>query len=68
LHYHEYACVDDNIDETYGINVQFEESEEEVCFHCFAYHLVDNLLNLVLQFYDEISCGCSDRNNYAKVF
>jgi len=26
------VCADDNIDETYGINVQFEESEEEVCF------------------------------------
>jgi len=25
-------CADDNIDETYGINVQFEESEEEVHF------------------------------------
>jgi hypothetical protein len=23
-------CADENIDETYGINVQFEESEEEV--------------------------------------
>jgi len=22
-------CLEDNIDETYGINVQFEESEEE---------------------------------------
>jgi len=29
LHY--FVCADDNIDETYGINVQFEESEEEVC-------------------------------------
>lgn len=24
-----YSCLEDNIDETYGINVQFEESEEE---------------------------------------
>lgn len=24
-----YLCLEDNIDETYGINVQFEESEEE---------------------------------------
>lgn len=24
------CCLDENIDETYGINVQFEESEEEV--------------------------------------
>lgn len=24
-----YFCIEDNIDETYGINVQFEESEEE---------------------------------------
>jgi len=28
--FHCCACADDNIDETYGINVQFEESEEEV--------------------------------------
>jgi len=35
---HCYVCADDNIDETYGINVQFEESEEEVCFtSCFLY-------------------------------
>lgn len=25
-----YMCADDNIDETYGINVQFEESDDEV--------------------------------------
>ena len=25
------VILDENIDETYGINVQFEESEEEVC-------------------------------------
>lgn len=24
-----FCCLDENIDETYGINVQFEESEEE---------------------------------------
>ena len=31
------VCADDNIDETYGINVQFEESEEEVRFcSCFV--------------------------------
>lgn len=26
-----FVTSDENIDETYGINVQFEESEEEVC-------------------------------------
>ena len=35
LHY--FVCLDDNIDETYGINVQFEESEEEVRSDCFLY-------------------------------
>ena len=29
---HHFVCADDNIDETYSINVQFEESEEEVRF------------------------------------
>jgi len=43
LHYSAY--VDDNIDETYGINVQFEESEEEVCFYCFVNCFVGNLPN-----------------------
>jgi len=43
-------CADDNIDETYGINVQFEESEEEVYYllilnllHTYWYHEVVDL-------------------------
>jgi len=31
------VCADDNIDETYGINVQFEESEEEASFSRSAF-------------------------------
>ena len=29
--------TDDNIDETYGVNVQFEESEDEVLIFFFFY-------------------------------
>ena len=41
------VCADDNIDETYGINVQFEESEDEVCFYYFVFCLFDYLSDLL---------------------
>lgn len=43
-----FALADDNIDETYGVNVQFESDEEASSFSCFILRSLVQVMAFVL--------------------